>query len=134
RDDQFGGGAAGYRENQLVLDGGEERLGGFGGAVVIDAAGFEEVAVLLVEPLFRGADVANTAQQLVEIVEPARLLQPGVIEHETLDQEFAQHRGRPAAELAAARTADAVADGQNGVEMIDLERAPDRAGALLLNL
>jgi hypothetical protein len=134
RHNQFGRGVAGNGEHQLVLDGGKERFGGLGGAVVVGAAGFEEVADLLVEPLFRGADVADAPQQLVKIVEPARLLQPGVVQHKTLDQELAQHGGRPAAELAAARAADAVADRQNGVEIVDLERAPDRPAALLLNL
>jgi len=58
-DDQLGGSAAGDREHQLVLDGGEEDLGRLRGTVVIGATGFEQLAQLLVEALLRAADVAD---------------------------------------------------------------------------
>jgi hypothetical protein len=66
----------GDREAQLVLDGGEEGPRRLRRAVVVGAARREDVADLLVEALLRRPDVPDATEQLVEVVGPARVLEP----------------------------------------------------------
>ena len=95
----FGGGPAGDGPVHFVLHGFEKAEAGFGGGIVIDAGGVD-VGDLLVEPPLRGADVLDAAEQLLEIVEGlVRVLEPLVVEDETLDDVFAQALGGPDAEL-----------------------------------
>jgi hypothetical protein len=110
---------AGDGPKHLVLHLLEEQLGGLGLAVVVHGRGVD-VADLLVEALLRGADIADARQQLVEVVPAAGLLEPGVVQHEALDQVFAQVGGGPLAELGAARGAHPVADGQDHVQVVVL--------------
>ena len=85
-DDQLGGSAAGDSVDQLVLDGGKERFGGGCATVVVAAAGFEQIAQGLVEALFRTADIADATQQLLEVIRALGILEPLVVQKETLDQ------------------------------------------------
>ena len=52
---------------ELVLDGGEETLGGGGILVVVDAGGVD-VGDLLVETALGQADLANLVEQALEVV------------------------------------------------------------------
>ena len=89
--DEFGRRAPGDREEQLVLDGGEEAPRRVRGAVVVRACR-EDIEDLLVEALLRRPDVPNPGQQLVEVVRAGGILEPEVVECEALDEELAQHR------------------------------------------
>ena len=62
-----------------------------------------------------------------------RVLQPLVVQRESLDQILTQPLGGPAAELGAARRAYAVADSQDGVEVVVVDVAADLPGSLLAN-
>jgi hypothetical protein len=99
--DQLGGGCAGDGVQHLVLYRGEEGLRPLRLAVVIDAGGVE-VSDLLVEPLFRSADLANLLQQFVEIIERAGIAQAALVDDESLDQIAPERRGRPLTKLRAA--------------------------------
>jgi hypothetical protein len=131
---QLRGGVAGDREAQLVLDRGEEGPGRVRRAVVVDAAGGEHVAHLLVEALLGRPDVPDAVEQLVEVVGCAGILEPAVVEHEALDEVLAQDGGRPLPEVHGVRAGDAVADGEHHVQVVDLDLTPDGSRALLLNL
>lgn len=119
----------------FVLHGGEELAGYFGVRGVVDAGGVD-VQNLLVEAPFRGADVADALQLLLEIILLAgtgRVLEPFVVHGEALEQIFAQAFGRPLAELGAAMTADAVAHRKNNGKIVVENLAADLAGPLLSN-
>ena len=62
-----------------------------------------------------------------------RILQPLVVHGEALHQVLGQARRGPLAELGAAVAADAVADGEDGFEVVVVDVAGDLAGALLAN-
>ena len=66
--DEFRRRLAGDGPVQLVLDGGEERLGDLCRAVVIDTALLVDIGDLEVEAPLAGPDGADTLQQLVEVV------------------------------------------------------------------
>ena len=61
------------------------------------------------------------------------MLEALVVEGEALDEQFGQARGGPLAERGAAGGADAVADGEDGVEVVVVDGAGDLAGSLGLN-
>ena len=130
---QFGCGLLRYGVDQQVLHRGKEKLGGFVGLVVVAAEG-KQVAHFLIEALFRGPNIADAAQHLVEVIRAAvRVLQPLVVHDKALDQILFQHGGGPAAKLHATRRAHAVADGENGVEVVERDRALHLAAAFNLN-
>jgi hypothetical protein len=112
---------------QLVLHRLEERLGRLGLLVVVDAALLVDVGDLQVEAPLAGADLPDPLEQLVEVVLAEALVQlePLVVEDEALDDELAQRLGRPDAELGGLRAVDAVADGDDRVEVVELDLAPD---------
>jgi hypothetical protein len=120
---------------QLVLHGLEERLRRLGVLVVVDAALLVDVGDLEVEAPLAGADLADSLEQLVEVVLAEALvqLQPLVVEDEPLDDELAQGLGRPDAELRGLRAVDPVADRDDRVEVVELDLAPDLAASLALN-
>src|SRR5205823_6230140 len=89
-----------------------------------------------IHPPLAGANVANPLQQLIEIVRDARterILQPLVVHGEALHQVFAKAGGSPLAELRSPRTADAVADSENGFQTVVIDLAFDGTGALQTN-
>ena len=64
----------------------------------------------------------DAAQQLVEIVERAvRVFQPPVVQHEALDDVFAQPLRGPDAELSGHAGFDPVTDGDDGVEAVEVD-------------
>ena len=65
--DELGGGVAVDGVVELVLNGGEEALGGRGVLVVVDAGGVD-VGDLLVEATFGQADLADLIKQALEVV------------------------------------------------------------------
>ena len=76
---------------------------------------------LLVKPPLAGADFPDALQQLVEIILAERLfapLQPLVVHHETLDDEFPERLRGPDAELRGLKTVHPVAHGDDGVEIV----------------
>ena len=119
---------------QLVLHGGKEGLADRVGRVVVDAGGVD-VRDLLVEQPLRGADVADALEQFVEVVSAQRaaFLEALVIQREAFDQQLGQARGGPLAKRGATGGADAVADGEDGVEVVVIDGARDLASALGLN-
>ena len=91
---------------------------------------------LLVEAPLGRADVPDALQQLVEVILlplARRVLQPLVVHGEALHQILAQARRGPLAELRAAMAAHAVADGENGVQIVVLDLAGDLPRALRSN-
>ena len=130
--DQLRSGLARHRPVQLVLHGLEERLGCLGMLVVVDAALLVNVGDLQVEPPLAGADLTDPLEQLVKVVPAEALVQlePLVVEDEALDDELAQSLGRPDAELRGLRAVDPVADGDDGVEVVEGDVAGDLAAPL----
>ena len=105
---------------ELVLDGLKERNALRLRGVVINAGGVN-VGDLLVEAPLGRADVLNPAEQFLEVVEGlVRVLQALVIEDKAFDDEFAEFLGGPDAEAGGDGALDAVADGDDGVEVVVL--------------
>ena len=133
--DQFRRRLAGDGPVQLVLHGGEELLGQRRVGVVIHRQGVD-VRDLLVKAPLAGPDFPDALQQFVEVIlaeDLLALLQPLVIQHEALDDELPQGLGRPDAELRGLVAVDPVADGDDGVEVVELHLARDLAAALGTN-
>nr|WP_323034895.1 hypothetical protein [Pararhodobacter sp.] len=105
---------ASHGPEHLVLHLLEEQLGRVRTLVIVHGSG-EQILHLLVEPLFRGADVADARQPLVEIVPLLCRLQLCVVHRKALDQIFLQDGARPAPELHAASGPDAEAHSKDGV-------------------
>ena len=108
------------RKVHFVLHRGEKLLGRIRIRLVIHA-GRVNIQHLLVEPPFRWADVADTRQQFVEIIRlplARRIFQPFVIHREALDDVFIQPLRRPNAKLRATRRFHAVANGNDGVQIV----------------
>ena len=113
-------GLAGDGPVHFVLHGLEEfdalRLRG----VVVDAGGVD-VGDRLIKPPFGSADILNPPQQFIEVVERAvGILQAFVIEDEALHDEFAQLLRGSDAETGGDGAFYAVADGDDGVEVIEI--------------
>src|SRR6266481_5080752 len=104
---------------QLVLGGLEKHLSLLL-RVVIRGEG-ENLAHSQIHPPLARPDVPYPLEQLIEIVQHAcsgRVLQPLIVQHETLAQVLLESGRCPLAELRAAPGADAVADGEDGFEPI----------------
>lgn len=117
-DDQLGGGLAGGGVEELVLHLGEEE-GGFVLAGLVVAAEGEEVADFLVEALFRGPNLADAGEKFVEVVPTTGVLQALVVHDEAFEDVFLEVGAGPLAELDAAGRTDAVANGENEVEVVE---------------
>jgi hypothetical protein len=78
----------------------------------------------LIEHPLGGADGADALEQLVEVVgaERSAFFQTLVVEREALDQQLGQAGGGPLAERGAAGGADPVTDGEDGVEVVAVDR------------
>ena len=93
-----------------------------------------DVRDFLVEPPLRGADVLYPPHQLLEIVEgQVRILQPLVVEEETLHDIFPQQSGGPDTEAGGHRAFYPVAHGKDGVQIVEIHPAPDGSRAFLPN-
>jgi len=121
--DELGGGVAVDGVVELVLNGGEEALGGRSVLVVVDAGGVD-VGDLLVEATFGQADLADLIEQALEVVltEEGAVLHTLAVDDVAADGEVAQHAGGPLAELGGAHRVDAVTDRDDGVEVVVLNR------------
>ena len=122
--DELGGGVAVDGVVELVLDGGEEALGGRGVLVVVDA-GCVDVGDLLVEATFGQADLADLVEQALKVVlaEEGAVLHALAVDDVAADGEVTQHAGGPLAELGGAHRVDAVAHRDDGVEVVVVDAA-----------
>ncbi len=78
---------------------------------------------LLVKPPLRGADVLNPPHQLLEIVErQVGILQPLIVEDETFHDVFPQPLWGSDAEAGGRRAFHPVADGDDGIEIVESGR------------
>jgi len=105
------------RPVHFVLNDRENLFRHFGARVVIDA-GRVDIQNFFPKYLFRRAYVADTRQQLIEIIAAACLLQAFVIQSKTLDQIFTQTLRRPNTKLRAAMGFDSVADRDDDIEVV----------------
>ena len=117
---------------ELVLHLGEEERGFLFTSLVVIAEG-EEVADFLVEAFFRGPDVADAGEEFVEVIPTSGVLEALVVHDEAFDNVFLQMGAGPLSELNTTRGADAVADGEDEIEVIELDRALNLAFSLDLN-
>lgn len=95
-------------------------MGGLRVGVVVQCGGVD-VGNLLVKPAFAGANFANFIEQGIEIclAEDGAVFEAFLVEHIAADGEVAQNTGRPLAELGGALGIDPVADGDDGVEIVE---------------
>lgn len=78
---------------------------------------FAAFAHLLVEALLGSANLPDALQQFIEVIPAAGFLEAGIVEDEALDEVFLQMRGGPLPKLGAARGTDAVADGEDVLDV-----------------
>ena len=122
--DELGGGVAVDGVVELVLNGGEEALGGRGVLVVVDAGGVD-VGDLLVEATFGQADLADLVEQALKVVfaQEGAVLHTLAVDDVAADGKVAQYAGGPLAELGGAHRVDAVTDRDDGVEVVVVDAA-----------
>ena len=92
----------------FILDGFEEKDGGFCPRVIIHAGGVN-VQDFAPEHFFRRANIADAIHQLIKIVAAASLFQKLIIHGKSLDEVFFQHRIGPNSELSTAQRLHAIA-------------------------
>ena len=134
--DDLGGGLAGDGEVEFVLHGGEEVLRQPGPRVVVDAALGEDVGDLLPDAPLAGTDGTHALQQLPKVVlseDLTALLQALVVKHEALDDVLSEHARRPDAKACGAMGVDAIANGDDGVQVVVPQRAAHGPAAFVLN-
>src|SRR5690554_2050187 len=95
---------------QFVLHLGKELRGLALTGLVVTAEG-EQVANLLIEALFRSANITNAFQQLIEVIPAAGVLEALIVHHEALEQELLEMGAGPLTKLHATRRTHAIADG-----------------------
>ncbi len=118
--DDFGSGLASDGTMHLVLHRLEKLQADLLRRVVINA-GRVDVRDLLVKPPLGGADVLNPPRQFLEIIKRlVRILQPLVVEYESLDDVFPQPLRSPNAELRGHARFDPIADGNDSLEIVEL--------------
>ena len=91
--------------------------------IVVDAALCEDIRYLLPDAAFAGTDRADTLKQLTEVVVTKRscsLFEAFVIQREALGHILLQDAGCPDAELCRAAGIDAVADGDNRIQIVKI--------------
>ena len=131
--DDLGCGLSGDGPMDLVLNGLEEQETEGLRGVIVDAGGVE-VGDFLIEPGFGCADVLDAAGEFFEVVEGlVGIFQAFVIKGEAFDDVFPQTLGGSDAEAGGDGAFDAVADGDDGVEIVYIGAALDGAYAFLAN-
>ncbi len=105
---------------KFVLHFGEKCPGGLRILVVIDASGVN-IGDFLVKLAFAEANFPNFCQQRFKIVfvEEAAIFQPLFVQHESFDGKFPEYLGCPLAELGGAFGVDPVADGDDGIQIVE---------------
>lgn len=91
--------------------------------VVVHAAFRKNVRDLLPDAALAGPDGTDTFQQFPEIVLAEgrlSLLEPVVVQNEALEHELLQHAGRPDPKLRGTPGIDPVANGNDGVQIVEL--------------
>ena len=116
----------------LVLHGRKELPRGLHAWIVINPRGVN-LQHLAPESLFRRPDVPDARQQLIKIIAAPGLLEPLIVHRETLDDILPQPLCGPDAELRAAMRLYAVADGDDDVQVIELDLPADLATTFTLN-
>ena len=86
-DNQFGGGVPRGGVEQFVLRFSKENARFLFPHAVVRTEG-KKVSYLLIEALFRGANVADALQQFIEIIPTAGIFQAFVVHHEAFDQKL----------------------------------------------
>ncbi len=117
----------------LVLNHREKFLRRLRPRIVVHTGGID-VEHLSPENAFRRTDVADAAQQFLEVIAAAGLPEAFVVHGEAFDQVLLQLGSRPLAELRAARRAYAIPDGEYELQVVVLQTAAHLAGAFLANL
>ena len=123
--DDFGGGLPRDGVVEFILNHGVEVMGNGSVFIIVDAALCEDIRYLLPDAAFAGTDRADTLKQLTEVVVTKRscsLLEAFVIQREALGHILLQDAGCPDAELCRAAGIDAVADGDNRIQIVELSR------------
>ena len=113
-----------------------ELLGSWGIAVIVDTAFCIDVRHLLPNAALAGANRAHTLQQFAEVIfaeSSFALLQAVIIHGKAFDHVLFQHTSRPNAELRGSTAVDAVADGNNGIQIIKINEPLDSSASLFLN-
>src|SRR5690606_20144973 len=95
--------------------------------VIVDAGGIQIENLPVQHPL-AAANVADAIQQLTPVRAAAEVLELLVIHREALDQVLAQSLGGPDAEPRCDLALDAVADGDDQVEVVERQLAGDLSG------
>ncbi len=104
----------------LVLDDGKKPARHIRVRVIVDARGVD-IEHLAPKNLFRGANIPNACQQFIEIVAPARLFEPIVVQGKTFDDVLPQPLGGPYTELGAAMGFDPVTHGNDDIQIIEID-------------
>ena len=122
------------RVMKLVLDGREETAGNVRMNVIVGSR-CEQIRHLLVGLPFTCTDLSDFFKKLVEVrlIEKFAVLQTFRVQQVASDHEVTKHFRRPLAESSSTLAVDAVADGNDGVEVVVLDLAIDRARAFLAN-
>jgi hypothetical protein len=81
-----------------------------------------------------GAEGAGHQGESILQIAEAPFLEAALVERVALDQMLAQHLGGPGPELGSAGRFDAVANGDDYIEVVDINLALDDSGAFRLNL
>jgi hypothetical protein len=110
-------------EVELVLHRLEENGALFVPGIVVHARGVE-IEDLPVQHLLAAPDVANPVQQLLPIAPAAKVLQPGVVHSEALDQILTEPFGGPDAELRRHAGTHSIAQRDDHVEIVELDGPP----------
>ena len=121
--DNFGGGLPSNRVMEFILDCGIKLPRHVRVFIVIHAAFGENVRDLLPNTSFTGTNGTYALQQFAEVVfaeNGSAPLQPFVIEGKAFDHIFAKDPRRPYSEMRRPLGVNAVADGDDGVEIVEI--------------
>jgi hypothetical protein len=120
--DDFGGGLPGDGVVKFVLYHRVKFAGSGRAAVVVNAALGKDISDLLPDAALAGSNGADALQQLAEVIfakNALALLEPFVIQHKAFGDKFLQGFGGPNAKPRRLGGIDAVADGNDGVEVVE---------------
>ena len=98
----------------FILDGLEEKDGGFCPRVIIHTGGIN-VQHFAPEHLFRGSDIADTIHQFIKIVAAASLLQQHIVHGKALNEVFFKYGVGPNTELSATERFHTIAHGDDNI-------------------